>query len=549
MEKKNKNTWLWILLCLPMIFIAYYAITLSDSDIDPADVKSITLTLPDEEKVTLKKQGDIDFYLNLYLEADPISEPLRDVSEETPINVLVDRTDGSFSFMLYPQVNTNGCFFRNENGKFFAVLSDHAKTLLQREECAYTYADWGYGLPELVFVTDGVEEAVAPAQYKWQYKNIGGKTVDYKDTDLDSGKLYSFYSDKGCTFKFSADPTEAPTYSFTDENGQVINAATPADLAFATDTKVNVRMEAGWAEKDHILGGKAVYEFQLLYDVIPSIVNTTNEVMAGDLVYITFRNLSETEQVKVETTLVTAEPDVFYSGSNSYVMLPISLKNAAGNYDLKFYMGDISESIVLTVKEKDFELNLVDKDTDLYTDFLSAEVKEQFDQMMAAWCAVDNTFAVETGKKFFAPTDGYKLYDFAAPLTINSIPGEKLSGIEYLTEEDTSVCATQSGTVVYVEENNPYYGNMVVIDHGHGVLSHYYHLGELKEFSFEGEAEPRILRAGDYVSCKDIIAKGGGSGMVNRQNGENLNMVHFAISVNGIYVNPNQLFESGIDIK
>lgn len=540
-KKKSKNTWLWIILCLPTVFIIYYFITFSGGDIKTAEVSSVTVTLPDGKSYSFDKFEDIDFYVNMYLEADPLTAPVRDIADEDPITVLVNRNDGSFEFKLYPEINTNGCFFMNSNGEYFSVLSDYAKQLLQRGECAYVYGNGGYGLPTLMFVTDGAEEVIAPTEYSWQYKNIADTAVDYTGTAVLEEQFFSFYSNKDCAFKFSVEP-DRYTVAFTHENGDAIDCTSPAELSFVSDTKVIAHVEALWSEKGKVLGGKAVYEFELLYDVIPSPVRRpASNVMAGEVIYASFRNLSSTETIRLETLMQTAKMEVVYDYENGYthVMLPVALANAPGDYDLKFYMGDISETFTVEVREADFDFVPVAKDTAGYTDFLAKETRDRYAELLASWLAYDSGEMINLDEKFTAPTDGAVLYDFATPLTVNSQPYTKLSGIDYSVDGDDAIRVTKRGTIVYIAEDDRFYGNMVVVDHGYGILSHYYHLGELAEG----------LTVGDIITEGERIASGGGTGLVYQGSEADSSIVHFAISLNGVFVNPNAFFKNGVDVN
>lgn len=541
-KKKNRNTWLWVILCLPMVFIIYYAITLSGTDIKTEEVSLVTVTLPDGTEYSFDEYGDIDFYVNMYLEADPLTAPLRDISEEEPLTVLLTRTDGSFEYKLYPEVNTNGCFYTNSNGECFSILSDDAKQLLQRAECAYIYGNNGYGLPRLSFVTADTEELIAPSEYAWQYKDIAGATVDYTGTATADEQLFSYYSNKSCAFRFSVEPDRC-SVSFAYENGDKIDCDSPAELSFASDTTVVARVEAFWNERDKILGGSAVYEFELLYDVIPSSVRRPAEtVMVGDVIYASFRNLNATETIMIETTLKTSEgakTSVIYDRENGYthIMLPVSLDNTAGDYELKFYVGDVIETFNIQVKTPEYSFISVSKDTGKYTDFVSEAVRNEYKGLMADWLATDSAVEVTTDEAFALPTNGEVLYDFGSTVTVNSLPYVFLDGIDYEVSEDSLIRATKNGTVVYIAEDDEYYGNMVVIDHGNGILSHYYHLGKLADG----------LTVGSIVREGETIATGGGSGLVYNHDGAPT-IFHFAISLNGIYVNPNAFFESGINL-
>ena len=92
-NKTKKRAWLWILLCLPMVFIVYFFLTLSDSDIDPDSVSAIDITTPYGESISLTEKDDISFYVDMYLNAAPLAEPIRTVTEEEGFAVTIKRDE------------------------------------------------------------------------------------------------------------------------------------------------------------------------------------------------------------------------------------------------------------------------------------------------------------------------------------------------------------------------------------------------------------------------------------------------------------------------
>ena len=73
-------------------------------------------------------------------------------------------------------------------------------------------------------------------------------------------------------------------------------------------------------------------------------------------------------------------------------------------------------------------------------------------------------------------------------------------------------------------------GNTVVIEHGFGLKTWYYHMNELS------------VKTGDWVKQGDVIGKVGSTGF---STGPHL---HFAASVNSVYINPITLINEGVPL-
>lgn len=104
-------------------------------------------------------------------------------------------------------------------------------------------------------------------------------------------------------------------------------------------------------------------------------------------------------------------------------------------------------------------------------------------------------------------------------------------GITYKQENDQEfdVKATLSGVVTDIQES-PLYGNVIVIDHGENVKSEYVSVSNIK------------VSVGDEVTQGDVICTSG----VAEYDVASGNHVHFRVSVNGVYVDPEELLNNNL---
>lgn len=93
------------------------------------------------------------------------------------------------------------------------------------------------------------------------------------------------------------------------------------------------------------------------------------------------------------------------------------------------------------------------------------------------------------------------------------------TGIDIGAKSGTTVCAANGGTVIKAGWNNSY-GNLLMIDHGGGIVTLYAHNSSL------------LVKSGDVVSKGQAVSKVGSTGM---STGPHL---HFEVRVNGQYKNP-----------
>ncbi|HIA7122758.1 M23 family metallopeptidase [Campylobacter lari] len=93
------------------------------------------------------------------------------------------------------------------------------------------------------------------------------------------------------------------------------------------------------------------------------------------------------------------------------------------------------------------------------------------------------------------------------------------SGTDFRAASGTKIYASNGG-IVRIASNRYYAGNSVVIDHGYGIYSQYYHLSKLN------------VKAGQKVKKGELIGLSGASGRVTGPH------LHFGILVNGVQVDP-----------
>jgi murein DD-endopeptidase MepM/ murein hydrolase activator NlpD len=128
---------------------------------------------------------------------------------------------------------------------------------------------------------------------------------------------------------------------------------------------------------------------------------------------------------------------------------------------------------------------------------------------------------------FILPVEG----ELSAPFGLNRIiNGQRRSphtGVDLRAEEGTPVLACNSGVVVLFEELF-FSGKSVIVDHGWGLYSMYFHLSEA------------FVKEGDRVSTGALLGRVGSTG---RSTGPHL---HWGIRMNGARVDPLSLLQIGI---
>lgn len=134
-------------------------------------------------------------------------------------------------------------------------------------------------------------------------------------------------------------------------------------------------------------------------------------------------------------------------------------------------------------------------------------------------------------KTFEVPMDSFITSAFGKARIFNGQVASYHGGTDFRAPTGTAVGAVNSG-IVRIAKDRYYAGNSVVIDHGYGIYSQYYHLSKIE------------VKVGQRVKKGDIIGLSGATGRVSGPH------LHFGIFAGGKQVDPldfitklNRLFQ------
>lgn len=130
---------------------------------------------------------------------------------------------------------------------------------------------------------------------------------------------------------------------------------------------------------------------------------------------------------------------------------------------------------------------------------------------------------------FIMPLNTVITSNFGKRRILNGIPKSPHSGIDMKGNVGKTVKSSNNGVVVFTGELY-YTGNTLIIDHGLGIFTTYFHLSKIYK------SENDIIRQGEAI---------GEVGMTGRATGPHL---HFGVKLNGFYVNPLSIISLTKDV-
>ncbi|MBI5193094.1 MAG: M23 family metallopeptidase [Nitrospirae bacterium] len=125
---------------------------------------------------------------------------------------------------------------------------------------------------------------------------------------------------------------------------------------------------------------------------------------------------------------------------------------------------------------------------------------------------------------FILPVEGELSEDFGLRRIINGEPRKPHSGVDISASGGAPISAANHGRVIFTGEHF-FSGKSIVIDHGLGLFSMYFHLSDI------------LVKEGQPIKKGEVIGKVGSTG---RATGPHL---HWGMRLNGARVNPASLLD------
>jgi murein DD-endopeptidase MepM/ murein hydrolase activator NlpD len=204
-----------------------------------------------------------------------------------------------------------------------------------------------------------------------------------------------------------------------------------------------------------------------------------------------------------------------------YGFVAVDLRQKPGTYALlvKGPSAGQGTRVEIQVEKKDYgvrRLTVPQKMVDLDAPTFE-RVKKEAKTMRGLWQAAPSEAAWQGS--FERPVDGEVVGPFGRRSIINEQPRSPHSGVDFRAQRGTPVKAMNHGKVV-LTANHFFPGRSVVIDHGGGVLSMYFHLEKI------------LVQKDQRVKKGQVLGLVGATG---RATGPHL---HLGVRINGARVNP-----------
>lgn len=211
-----------------------------------------------------------------------------------------------------------------------------------------------------------------------------------------------------------------------------------------------------------------------------------------------------------------------------YALIPISYYEKPHNKKIKIFYEENkikkSATVILKIEDAKYKkeqikvskskINLNKKDKE--------RASKEYAEAMKIYNSSSSKNYIRT--KFISPMTSKITSSFGKERVYNGSHKSYHSGTDFRAKVGTKIIACNDGKVVLAKDRF-YSGGSVIIDHGYGVYSCYYHMSKFD------------VKSGDTVKKSQVIGLSGKSGRVTGPH------LHFSFRVQGVQVDPLQLID------
>lgn len=260
----------------------------------------------------------------------------------------------------------------------------------------------------------------------------------------------------------------------------------------------------------------------------------TSENYPGNILILKIEKVNPEDTVRIHTDAVKTTGEVFEYGEGYRALLPIDLYAAPGTHDLSVVFNEGKETEYkitrqLSMKSRTFKTQYLVVSESMNQTNNNEQADREFVAVVKPARTISTPNKLWTGD-FIMPIEGRLTTDFGQIRIINNEPSSsRHSGIDIAAPTGTPVKAPNNGIVTLAASGLLSTGNTIVVNHGMGLFTSYYHLNSMG------------VKTGDLVEKGDVMGTVGTTGF---STGPHL---HYTVSIYNSYVNTFQPLTGIID--
>jgi murein DD-endopeptidase MepM/ murein hydrolase activator NlpD len=208
--------------------------------------------------------------------------------------------------------------------------------------------------------------------------------------------------------------------------------------------------------------------------------------------------------------------------TNGFVILPIDYHATLGKQELQWRGTDTNLVLDLDTVQVSYPVETLSVDSTKVTPPLETLERIAIEKTEAEKIYATTTPKRYWNKPFIRPIDSNTTSEYGSQRTYNGTLKSYHGGVDFRARTPLPILASNDGTVVLAKDRY-YSGGTVIIDHGEGLYTCYFHFSRLN------------VKAGEMVQRGQAIGLSGATGRITGPH------LHFGIMIHGIQTDPIDL--------
>jgi len=268
------------------------------------------------------------------------------------------------------------------------------------------------------------------------------------------------------------------TLSYTDQSTHQIIMVSPTKVEDGYqlptpeyDFEGAYTLTAFYTDSSKPYQGEINYQFNINYDFPLTMAVEKQSVVQGEPLHITLHYANDDEKLLLQQNITDQNVNISKQHKVQSVWIPTTYSTSTGKYTV----GINAYQVDIHVKPRDFNVQHLVIDETIVSDTRNDEAYEEFDTLFDPVRLTSQPEDLTDGD-FILPVKGRLSTEYGETRDVNGSPTTyRHSGWDIAAPRGTEVKATNRGKVVF-SRMLMLTGNTVVIDHGSGIFSTYFHL-------------------------------------------------------------------------
>ncbi len=550
---------IWVILPLiAVLIVAWWYV--SQPAFDAKAITQMNLYETDTDnhaQVLYKDQADYTLAIDALNRSQVISLDTKPVPSHRLVISYAKEETQTLSLVMDPEAK-QVILYDDQGTEGYQLTEEDAIAFMSLEGITSIYPQQDYPVAHLH--RHGLDIELLPQEGTWKYKKVNGSYYDSAVRFGDSGEEHQLTLAETDLFTVHFDQPASQVTVHVYQDDEILDTVTlTADVdtitrqttsntpwrltpllagnrieriefsAYPLEAELEYKIQGLW-EEDQAIGNTGELTWQLygVTDIAPVVSINRSNAMAGDYFSITVDNVGPQDTIDLVQPF-SKNVTWWTLDRKKIAFIPLNYWTKKGDYQFDLTIKntlspEVHLSLPVTIGKRDFPIQKLYVDATTVSSTQNNEAYEQYAEFMGSIREQSEPQALWSGA-FIQPCQGRISTEYGEMRHVNDAPTSyRHSGIDIAAPTGTDIAATNGGRVVR-SMNLILTGETVVIDHGLGFFSVYFHMNT------------RSVEEGQIVEKGQIIGTVGSTGF---STGPHL---HWTMSHFETNIDPNTIME------